>query len=109
MAPGGELDGRVASAGPPTANKQKKKLLWAFPGVSWSAARSRVSRYSRAAPVVEPHAWQELRRIRRRRLRTEKGSAHTMDEERNPFTLPSDEEVFKMRDEERKRRGPRRL
>ena len=26
------------------------------------------------------------------------------DEERNPFTLPSDEEVFKMRDEEKRRK-----
>ncbi|KAK7241160.1 coiled-coil domain [Aureococcus anophagefferens] len=34
-----------------------------------------------------------------------------MDEERaerNPFTLPSDEEVFRMRDEERKRRSKER-
>ena len=28
--------------------------------------------------------------------------------ERNPFTLPSDEEVFRMRDEERKRRSKER-
>ena len=27
-----------------------------------------------------------------------------MEEERNPFTLPSDEEVFKMRDEEKRRK-----
>ena len=27
-----------------------------------------------------------------------------MDEERNPFTLPSDEGVFKMRDEEKRRK-----
>ena len=32
-----------------------------------------------------------------------------MDEvERNPFTLPSDEEVFKLRDEDRKRRAEER-